>query len=128
MGFGEPVPGASAKADLGEQEAAKGMIIASKTFREGAIYLYQRADFKKPTWLCRIKVPNTKGFVTRSTSTGDEHIPQFSEDDATSLRKARKKIAGDISYLGLELPKSGDLPRLVPRSLPVSRAQSFCAR
>lgn len=42
----------------------------------------------------------------------DEHEPQFSEDDVTSLRKARKKIAGDISYLGLALPKSGDLPRL----------------
>lgn len=42
----------------------------------------------------------------------DEHKPQFSEDDVTSLRKARKKIAGDISYLGLALPKSVDLPRL----------------
>jgi len=34
------------------------MIIASKTFREGAIYLYQRSDFKKPIWLCRINVPS----------------------------------------------------------------------
>lgn len=57
------------------------MIIASKTFREGAIYLYQRSDFKKPTWLCRIKVPNTKGYVTRSTSTGDEHQAfKFADD------------------------------------------------
>lgn len=42
----------------------------------------------------------------------EEHAPQFSEDDVTSLRKARKKIAGDIRYLGLTLPKSADLPRL----------------
>lgn len=57
------------------------MITASKTFREGAIYLYQRSDFKKPTWLCRIKVPNTKGYVTRSTGTGDEHQAfKFADD------------------------------------------------
>ncbi len=59
----------------------KGMITASKTFREGGIYLYQRSDFKKPTWLCRIKVPNTKGYVTRSTGTGDEHQAfKFADD------------------------------------------------
>lgn len=61
--------------------SGKGMITASKTFREGAIHLYQRSDFKKPTWLCRIKVPNTKGYVTRSTGTGDEHQAfKFADD------------------------------------------------
>ncbi len=50
------MPGTAAKIDGGAQETAKSMIIASKTFREGAIYLYQRSDFKKPTWLCRIAV------------------------------------------------------------------------
>lgn len=79
--MGKSVPGAAAKIDVGGQETAKSMIIASKTFREGAIYLYQRSDFKKPTWLCRIKVPNTKGYVTRSTSTGDEHQAfKFADD------------------------------------------------
>ena len=52
---------------------AKGSVIESKTFRDGLIYLYKRADFKKPTWLCRIKVPGTKGYINRSTKTGDEH-------------------------------------------------------
>ncbi|WP_028639972.1 tyrosine-type recombinase/integrase [Novosphingobium acidiphilum] len=65
----------------GSTDSAKGTITASKTFREGAIYLYQRADFKKPTWLCRIKVPNTKGYVNRSTGTGDEHQAfKFADD------------------------------------------------
>ncbi len=65
----------------GSADSAKGMITASKTFREGAIYLYQRSDFKKPTWLCRIKVPNTKGYVTRSTGTGNEHQAfKFADD------------------------------------------------
>ncbi|MEY3906595.1 MAG: hypothetical protein RIR59_1418, partial [Pseudomonadota bacterium] len=65
----------------GSAGSTKGTITASKTFREGAIYLYQRSDFKKPTWLCRIKVPNTKGYVTRSTGTGDEHQAfKFADD------------------------------------------------
>ena len=65
----------------GEKSAAKGLVTASKTFREGAIYLYQRSDFKKPTWLCRVKVPGGKGYVTRSTGTGDEHKAfKFADD------------------------------------------------
>ncbi|WP_374588279.1 hypothetical protein [Novosphingobium sp.] len=53
----------------------------SKTFRDGLIYLYQRADFKKPTWLCRVKVPNGSGYVNRSTGTGDEHKAfKFADD------------------------------------------------
>ncbi len=65
----------------GSADNSKSMITASKTFREGAIYLYKRSDFKKPTWLCRIKVPNTKGYITRSTGTGDEHQAfKFADD------------------------------------------------
>ena len=56
------------------KKAPKGAVTESKTFRDGLIYLYQRADFKKPTWLCRVKVPNASGYVNRSTGTGDEHI------------------------------------------------------
>lgn len=60
---------------------AKGTIVASRTFREGAIFLYKRGDYKKPTWLCRIKVPGGKGFITRSTGTGDEHKAfKFADD------------------------------------------------
>lgn len=42
----------------------------------------------------------------------DEHSPQFSDADVKSLRNARKKIAGDIGYRGLLLPKVADLPTL----------------
>lgn len=52
---------------------SKGLITESRKFRDGAIYLYKRSDFKKPTWLCRVKHPNGNGYVTRSTKTGDEH-------------------------------------------------------
>jgi integrase len=47
--------------------------LESRTFKEGAIYLFKRADYVKPTWFCRIKVPNSKGYVSCSTKTIDEH-------------------------------------------------------
>ena len=59
----------------------KGEVTFSKTFRDGLIYLYQRSDFKKPTWMCRVKIPGGKGYVNRSTGTGDEHKAfKFADD------------------------------------------------
>lgn len=59
----------------------KGAVTESRTFRDGLIYIYQRADFKKPTWLCRVKIPNGPGYVNRSTGTGDEHKAfKFADD------------------------------------------------
>lgn len=59
----------------------KGAVVESKSFRDGMIYLYKRADYKKPTWLCRVKVPNGKGYINRSTGTGDEHQAfKFADD------------------------------------------------
>ena len=48
-------------------------ILESRTFKDGAIYLFKRADYVKPTWFCRVKVPNAKGYVSCSTKTTDEH-------------------------------------------------------
>lgn len=74
---GLPDSASEAKAPKG----SKGIILESKTFRDGAIYLYKRADYRKPTWLCRIKVPNGNGYVNRSTGTGDEHQAfKFADD------------------------------------------------
>ncbi len=62
-------------------ESSKATVTQSKTFRDGVIYLYQRSDFKKPTWMCRVKVPGGKGYVNRSTGTGDEHKAfKFADD------------------------------------------------
>lgn len=74
---GLPDSTSEAKAPKG----SKGIILESKTFRDGTIYLYKRADYRKPTWLCRIKVPNGNGYVNRSTGTGDEHQAfKFADD------------------------------------------------
>ena len=72
----------------------KGEVIESKTFRDGLIYLYKRSDYKKPTWLCRIKIPGSKGFINRSTGTGDEHRAfKFADDLYNQLLV--KSLSGD---------------------------------
>ena len=48
-------------------------ILENKVFRDGQIYLFRRADYKKPIWFCRVKVPGAKGYVSQSTKTTDEH-------------------------------------------------------
>ena len=45
----------------------------SRVFKDGQIYLYRRQDYKKPIWYCRVKVPQTKGYIIQSTKTADEH-------------------------------------------------------
>ena len=47
--------------------------LESRAFKDGAIYLFRRADYKKPTWFCRVRVPNGKGYVQASTKPRTEH-------------------------------------------------------
>jgi integrase len=49
-------------------------VLESKTFKEGAIYLYRRAEYKKPTWYIRLKIPGAKGYVWKSSRTTDEYV------------------------------------------------------
>ena len=46
-------------------------VINQQIFKDGKIVLYQLADRPKKLWLCRIKVPNNKGYVYRGTGTSD---------------------------------------------------------
>ncbi|MEO0462870.1 MAG: tyrosine-type recombinase/integrase [Pseudomonadota bacterium] len=55
--------------------------LTSKSFKDGAIYLYIREDYKKPTWMCRLKIPGRKGYINRSTRTTDEYEAfKFADD------------------------------------------------
>jgi hypothetical protein len=56
--------------------------LESRIFKDGAIYLFKRADYKKPTWFCRINIPHVKGYVYGSTKTTNEH--QAKADDLFS--------------------------------------------
>jgi integrase len=55
--------------------------LESRSFKDGKIYLFRRNDYKKPTWFCRVKVPGSKGYVSCSTKTTDEHEAfKFADD------------------------------------------------
>lgn len=43
------------------RKRAEPKVLESKTFKDGAIYLYRRADYKKPIWFIRTKVPGARG-------------------------------------------------------------------
>ena len=58
---------------LPTRKRAPPQALDSKTFRDGAIYLYRRADYKRPTWFIRLKIPGAKGYVWKSSGTTDEH-------------------------------------------------------
>jgi integrase len=49
-------------------------VLESKTFKDGAIYLYRRAEYKKPTWYIRLKIPGAKGYVWKSSGSTDEYV------------------------------------------------------
>jgi integrase len=69
----------------------------SRSFRDGQIYLYRRADYKKPTWFCRVKVPGAKGYISQSTKTTDEHAAYKFADDLFLRCLARVASGQDIS-------------------------------
>ena len=92
----DDLSGSDLGASKNDKPAAKGLVTVSKAFREGLIYIYQRADYRKPTWLCRVKVPGNSGYVTRSTGTGDEHQAfKFADDLYNQLLV--KSLTGSVT-------------------------------
>lgn len=69
----------------------------SRTFMDGAIYLFRRADYKKPTWFCRIKVPKRTGYISCSTKTTDEHKAFSFAEDLYNKTLAQVIIGRDFS-------------------------------
>jgi hypothetical protein len=98
------------------KKASKGAVTESRTFRDGLIYLYQRADFKKPTWLCRVKIPNGPGYVNRSTGTGDEHQAfKFADDLYNQLaywRGSASQTDGACNQV-VHSAARGDAPQII---------------
>lgn len=56
-------------------------------FREGEIVIYQRPDHQIKKWQCRVRVPNSVGYVIKSTRTTDyEGAKRFAQDLWDHLR------------------------------------------
>lgn len=70
--------------------------LESKIFRDGAIYLFKRNDYKKPTWFCRVKVPGAKGYISQSTKTTDEHLAFKFADDLFHKGLVQVASGGDL--------------------------------
>jgi hypothetical protein len=48
---------------------------------DGRIILYRRADIQSPNWTARLKIPNTVGYVVKSTKTPDDfEARRFAEE------------------------------------------------
>jgi hypothetical protein len=48
---------------------------------DGRIVLYRRADTESPNWTARLKIPDTVGYVVKSTKTSDDfEARRFAED------------------------------------------------
>jgi integrase len=63
------------------QKRSSAKVLEAKTFRDGAIYLYRRSDYKKPTWFIRLKIPGAKGYIWQSSKTTEEHAAYKVADD-----------------------------------------------
>lgn len=57
-----------------KRQRAEPQELESRAFKDGAIYLYRRAEYKKPTWYIRLKIPGAKGYVWKSSRSTDEYV------------------------------------------------------
>lgn len=128
---------ASATEETGDHSQSARKILLSKTFRDGAIYLFQRGDYKKPIWFCRLKVPGVKGYIYRSTRTSDEHQAFKFADDLYNQTLVKvlgganlnaKRIGGAIeAYVNRISPERSRLS-IHYKILLIERCQPFLAK
>jgi len=76
---------------------AKSKVLDSKTFKDGAIYLYRRSDYSKPTWFIRLKIPGAKGYVWKTSKTTDEHAAYKAAEDLYNKSLVRVLTGAKIS-------------------------------
>lgn len=50
---------------------SKNKVVNQQSFHDGKVVVYQLENRPKQKWLCRIKVPNGKGYLYRGTGTQD---------------------------------------------------------
>ena len=50
---------------------SRSKVVNSESFHDGKVVLYQLENRPRKLWLCRIKIPNGKGYVYRGTGTSD---------------------------------------------------------
>lgn len=62
-------------------------VINQQSYHDGRVVLYQLEDRPKGLWLCRLKLPKTKGYVYRGTGSSDLYeARKFADDLLDELR------------------------------------------
>jgi integrase len=114
--------------------------LESRTFRDGAIYLYRRTEYKKPTWYIRLKVPGIKGYIWKSSKTTDEHTAfsraeqLYNENLVKSLsgvivnnRRIVDSLKAYIAHIGPEIGRTTIRTKvqIARRLIPVLKSKTF---
>ena len=113
------------------RKRASPKVLDSKTFRDGAIYLYRRADYQKPIWFIRLKIPGAKGYVWKSSKTTDEHAAYKVADDLYNKTLVRVLSGGKSVSRTIPEALKAYIKRLEPEqerlsSLACNRIESQC--
>ena len=66
------------------------------SFREGEIVIYQRPDHKIKKWQCRVRVPNSAGYVIKSTKTTDYEVAKRFGQDLWDQMRLKVMAGGSI--------------------------------
>ena len=91
-------------------------VLDGKFFKDGAIYLFRRSDYKKPIWFCRVKVPSVRGYIWRSTRTTDEHAAFKFADDLYNHTLVRALGGENLNSKKVGVALSAYAKRLEPDS------------
>jgi integrase len=72
-------------------------VVNQQSFQDGKIVLYQLQNRPKRLWLCRIKIPNGKGYVYRGTGTADLYEARKFADEILDEMKIKVKMGQSLT-------------------------------
>ena len=72
-------------------------VVNQQSFKDGKIVLYQLENRPKRLWLCRIKIPNGKGYVYRGTGTADLYEARKFADEILDEMKIKVKMGQSLT-------------------------------
>ena len=76
---------------------SKNKVINQQSLHDGKVVLYQLENRPKQKWLCRIKVPNGKGYLYRGTGTQDFYEARKFADNLLDQLRIKVQMGGAVS-------------------------------
>src|SRR5260370_3055988 len=78
-------------------QMGKNAVINQQSFHDGKVVLYQLENRPKQKWLCRIKVPNGKGYLYRGTGTQDFYEARKFADNLLDQLRIKVQMGEAVS-------------------------------